>query len=640
MARTAVLSSLTLALLTTTAAAQLQQLPAIVIYATQFPLDATRVGASVTVLSGDKLREDAIPTVADALRTVPGLTVNHTGTRGSLTEVRMRGAEANHVLVLIDGIEVNALANSGFDFADLSMADVERIEVIRGPQSGIYGSNAHAGVISIITLSGKGLTKPRLDAKIEAGTLNSWAATANLRAATGPIYFSATFGGYETGGYNISRFGIERDGSRAYTGTLKAGIDFNEFFNIEGVIRSTNRSSAGDPQNFTPGSPTYGLVVDGNTRTNYESLAARVGATLKLFEGRWIQTVNAKLFDEKLTAFSNDLLSFTSAGTRFAYDYKSTFLLDSNIFGGERHMISVLADHRRELYSASFFPGPTFEKQRVGLAGEYVLDLPTHTTLTANLRHDWNQPFPDVNTWRFAASQRFPTFGTRIHASVGKGVTDPDHTEILGFPGLFPILPNPNLRPESSIGWDFGVEQTLWGGRMVVDVTYFNTDFKDKIEATFVGFNTLFVNAKGTAHRQGIETSAKVKLLDWLSVAGTYTYTEAVTSLGVPEIRRPPHSGSIELVALFAEGRGRASLGAVYNSTRRDIRFNDFPLPNSIVFLPATTIVRAYVSYDVTKLATIYARAENVFNTRYEEVFSYRAPPFAAYAGLKIKLGE
>jgi vitamin B12 transporter len=640
MARTAVLSSLSLALLTTAAAAQLQQLPAIVIYATQYPIDATRVGASVTVLEGDKLRTDGIPTVADALRTVPGLTVNHTGTRGSLTEVRMRGSEANHVLVLIDGIEVNALANSGFDFADFPVADVERIEVIRGPQSGIYGSNAHAGVISVITLSGKGLTKPRLDAKVEFGTMHSWATSANVRGANGPFYFSATFGGYETGGYNISRFGTERDGSRAFTGTLKTGIDINEFFNIEGVVRRINRSAAGDPQDFTPGSPTYGFVVDGNTRTNYESLAARVGAVLKLFDGRWVQTVNAKLFDEKLTAFSNNLQSLTSDGTRIAYDYKSTFLLNSNVFGGERHVISVLADHRRELYSASFFPGPTFEKRRIGIAGEYVLDLPTHTTLTGNLRHDWNEPFPNVNTWRLAVSQRFPMIGTRVHASVGRGVTDPDHTEVLGFPGLFPILPNPNVRPESSIGWDLGMEQPLWDGRAVVDVTFFSTDFKDKIEATFVGFNTLFVNAKGTAHRQGIEASAKVQILDWLSVAGTYTYTEAVTSLGVPEIRRPPHSGSIEFIALFAEGRGRATLGAVYNSTRRDIRFNDFPVPNSIVFLPATTILRAYVSYEITKLATVFARAENLLNKRYEEVFSYRAAPFAAYAGLKIRLGE
>ncbi len=639
MARMTNLAIFLSALLTTTALAQVSELPETVVSASQYPMEASRVGASATVLLGEQLRAKGIETVADALRQVPGVTVNNTGSRGTLTEVRIRGAEANHLLVLIDGVEVNALANSGFDFADFPIDDVERIEVIRGPQSGIYGSNAHAGVISVITRSGKGLTTPRLDAKIEAGTHDTYSGSINLRGAQGPFYGSVTISDYATRGYNISRFGFEPDGSRASTATAKGGVNFNEFFNLEGMIRYTKRSAATDPQDFTPASPTYGMVIDGNERTDFESLVGRIGTTLKLWDGRWVQNANAKFFDERLNAFANDFPSFSSTGRRVMFDYKSTMFFDTNMAGGERHRVSVLVDHRQEDYAASFLGTNTFEKRRLGLAGEYVLDLPTNTTLTADLRQDWNQPFKDVLTWRLALSQRFAGIGTRIHSSIGKGVTDPDHTEVLGFPPFF-ILPNPNLRPEYSVGWDVGVEQTLWDGRLVADVTYFNARFEDKITASFVGFNTLFVNAPGTAQRQGIETSAILKLLDWLSVTANYTYTDATTSLGVPEIRRPPHSGSIEFTALFADGRGRATLGAVYNSTRRDIRFNEFPTPNSIVLLPATTIVRAYVSYELTKLATIFLRAENLFNSSYEEIFSYRAPPFMAFAGLKVKLGH
>jgi vitamin B12 transporter len=642
MRRHALRSKTALALLLTLPSsavfAQVIDLPQIVISANLFPLDASRVGSAVTVLLGEKLREMNVPTVAQALRTVPGLAINHSGTRGSVTEVRMRGAESNHLLVLIDGIEVNALANLAFDFADMPVDDVERIEVIRGPQSGIYGSNAHAGVISIITRSGKGLKGPRLDARIEGGMLETMSGSVNLRSAVGPVYGSVSATGYRSGGYNISHFGSERDGSSAAAGTGKFGIDVSEHLNIEAIVRYARRSSDGDPQDFTGGSPTYGLLLDGNQRTDHEGLAGRIGATLKLFDGRWVQNINAKIFDETLTAFSNGAVSSSLGGTRHTYDYKSTLNFDTNVAGGERHTVSVLADRRSERYSASFLSGGDFEKTRLGLAAEYLVDLPTRTTLSGALRHDWNDPFENALSWRIALSQRFPSTGSRVHASIGKGITDPDHTEILGFPAFF-ILPNSSLKPESSIGWDIGLEQTWWNGLLVTDVTYFDTEFRDKIEATFIGFDTLYVNAPGIATRKGVEVAATFNPTDHMSITTTYTYTHARNSLNAPEFRRPEHSGSIEASVLSADRRGRATIGASYNGDRRDIRFNDFPTPNSFVIMPETTVVWASVSYDVTPHANIFLRAENLFNKHYEEIFSFRAQPLAIFAGMRVKLG-
>jgi vitamin B12 transporter len=626
-----------LALPASAGTAQVRYLPEIVISAHQFPVEATRVGSAVTVLEGDKLRAEDVPTLADALRTVPGLTLHQSGPRGTLTEVRMRGAEANQLLVLIDGIEVNALADGRFDFADFSVEEVDRIEVIRGPQSGIYGSNANAGVITIVTRSGKGLKNPHFDARIAGGTMNSYGGGFNLRGAVGPLYGSVTFNGHESDGYNISRFGSERDGSRAATATGKFGIDFSEHLNIEGVVRYTGRTVGNDPQDFMSGSPTYGIVLDGPGWTDYENLAARIGATLKLFDGRWVQSINAKLFDETLS--SNDGTFDTElGGKRHSFDYKSTLHFDTNLAGGERHTLSFLADHRSEEFYASYLPGTTFEKKRAGLAGEYALDLPTHTTLSGALRHDWNEPFQDAVTWRLALSQRLPATGSRIHASAGKGITDPDHLEVLGYPAFF-ILPNPDLRPESSVGWDVGLEQTIWGGRLVTDVTYFNTVFRDKIEATFVGPNSLFVNTPGKATREGVELSGTLHTTENISLALTYTYTDARNSMNDPEFRRPAHSGSAQITFLSPDRRGRATIGATYNGARRDIRFNDFPTPNSFVVMPAATVVWANLSYDVTDSATLYARIENLFDRRYEEILTYRAQPFAAYAGLRVKFG-
>ncbi|HEX5779377.1 MAG TPA: TonB-dependent receptor [Xanthobacteraceae bacterium] len=630
-------------------AAQVIDLPQVVISANQFPMASDRVGSAVTVLLGNELREKNVPSLEAALRTVPGMSVNRTGSRGSVTEIRMRGAENNHLLVLIDGIEVNALANLAFDFADVPIDDIERIEVIRGPQSGIYGSNAHAGVISIVTRTGKGLKGAKFNGRVEGGMLGTYSGGFNLRDAVGPVYGSVTATGYGSDGYNISHFGSERDGSRAFTGTAKFGVDFSEYLNVEGVVRYGRRSVDGDPQDFDctfdpisstcpPTNPaTYGLVIDGNERTDHEGLAARIGATLKLWDGRWIQTANAKLFDETLTQFSNGAQSSQLGGTRETFDYKSTTILDTNLAGGERHTFTVAADHRRETYGASFLPGVDFEKKRLGLAAEYVLDLPTHTTISGAVRHDWNDPFENVTTWRLALSQRLPATASRIHASIGKGITDPDHTEILGFPAFF-ILPNSNLKPESSIGWDVGLEQSFWNGRLITDVTYFSTAFTDKIQASFVGFNTLFVNAPGTSHRQGVEVAATWNVTDRFSIITSYTYTHARTALNVAEIRRPAHSGSIEATLHSVDGRGRATIGADYNGTRTDTRFA-YPA-NFVARMPATTIAWASLSYDVTDRATAFVRVENLLDHRYEELFSFRAQPFAAYGGLKVKLGE
>jgi vitamin B12 transporter len=311
-------------------------------------------------------------------------------------------------------------------------------------------------------------------------------------------------------------------------------------------------------------------------------------------------------------------------------------LYDTNLFGGERHTATVLLENRREEYTQVGNP-QDFIKERRGLAGEYVLDLPTNTTVSSALRQDWNKGFTDVMTWRLALSQRLPQSATRIHASAGKGITDPDVFQLFG--STF-NLPNPALRLEQSVGWDAGIEQKWFDGRLVTDVTYFSTRFTDKIDLIFdPGLGGLiYVNGTGIALRRGVEIATTANLTDWWSVAATYTHLFARDSMGNPEIRRPANSASVETTVRFADNRAKATVGVVYNSVRKDFYFQ--PAGNLLVDLPGVVVARAYLSYDVTALATAFVRVENMFDARYEEIFSYRAPPFAAYAGLKVKLGE
>jgi vitamin B12 transporter len=641
-ARSAVRSSFLHALSTSVlagggiAAAQAQSvaLPTLVVSASQFPIEAAKVGASVTALSGEELRAKGIETLADALRTVPGVAVSQSGTRGSLTEVRLRGGETNQVLVLIDGIEVNGLADSEFNFADFPLDDIERIEVVRGPQSGLYGSNANTGVISIVTRSGKGLSRPAAEAKVEGGSMRTAGGAANVRGALGPLYGSVTVSDYFSRGFNISRFGTEPDGNRALTFTAKGGVDVTPYLNVEGVLRTTKRSADGDPQDFTFGAPTFGLVTDGNARTTYENFAGRVGATLTLFDGRWIQSANYKGFKEDTRGFNDDFLTFGAVGTRNAVDYKSTFLFDTSVAGGERHTVSALVDDKWENYSQVLVGQAPYMKERKGYAGEYVLDLASLTTLSGALRRDINSAFVDVTTWRLAIAQRIPATGTRLHASQGKGVTDPSVFELFGSPFN---LPNPSLLPEQSIGWDAGIEQAFFGDRFVADVTYFSSDFTNKIELDFdpaLG-NFIYRNGVGTATRRGVEVSGRLRVFDWLATTASYTYTDAHNSVGNQEVRRPPHSAAIEATARFLDNKARLTVGVNYNGSRQDFVFT--PTGTVQGTLPGATVVRGQFSYDATPYATWFVRAENLFNAQYEEVFSYRMPGFAVYGGVKLR---
>ncbi len=647
MARTrtfALISLLTLS--ASSALAQTSVLPEIVIYANQAPTEASKVGSAVTVISGDELRAKGFTTVTDALRAVPGVAMSQLAGRGSFTQARVRGAEANHLLVLINDVPVNDITDGDFNFADFAVEDIERIEVIRGPQSGIYGANAHAGVISIVTKSGRGLTRPEASVRLESGSMQTRAFGATARGASGPAYGSVSVDYNDTAGYNVAKNGSERDGSRALTATAKAGIDLTPGFNVEGSLRAVKRQTDIDPQPFF--GPFEGLAFDSAPDFNrFSTLAGRIAATWTLFDGAFVQRFAASRFEQRRNDDDSVLGFFRSQGRRDQLDYKATLTGRTDLIGGEKHTLTFAADRQTEFLtidSASFAFDPAgaafwadgARRSRDGIAGEYGLDLPFGLTLTGALRHDWNSGFENVTTWRTTLSQRLPS-ATRLHASAGTGVTNPTFIEQFGFfTGTF--IGNPALKPEHSLGWDAGIEQSFFGGRFVADVTYFASAFEDKITLVSAGGGILstVVNIPGISPRRGVEVTAKATPVDWLTLSGAYTYTEARLADGTPEVRRPRHTASGSATVNFADGRGRTTFNVVYNGQMPDTWFR-FPL-TPVTLAPYTT-VGGIVSYDVTPAATVYVRMENLFNARYEEIFSYRAAGLRAYAGLKVRLG-
>ena len=610
------------------------------------PIEASKSGSSVTVMTGEEARSSGFTQLSDVVRTFPGVAVSQSGARGSLTQFRVRGTEANHLLVMIDGVPANSLSDGEYDFADIPLDDIQRIELLRGPQSGLYGANAHSGVLTIETKSGRGLTKPEFTAKLEGGTQGSAEGAATFRGAWGPFYGSTTATYATTNGFNIARDGSENDGARRFAVTAKGGVDLTPYFNVEGFVRHFHRQADIDPQNFATG-----LVFDRRFDQNiFDETLARVEGTLKLFDDRWIQSLKATGAQQHLFAFDADPftpppgLASSSAGTSGTLSYKSSLLLDSNFAGGEKHRITGLLESRREQFSfdSIFLSGSDLDAARAGhtrttnsIGGEYVLDLlRTGTTISIAQRQDFNEPFEDEYTWRYSISQKLGMTGARLHSSVGRGVTNPSFIEQFGFL-ISTFVPNSNLVPESSIGWDAGWEQQFWNGRVLFDVTYFNSRLEHEIVlVSLPSFKSSVDNLAGTSTRQGLEVTGKFRPVDWLTLTGTYTFTDARDDKGEPEIRRPRHAASGSATISFLDGRAKATVNVIYNGKMPDTIFT---FPSMATTLDAYTLVGGMISYDTTPWSTVYLRAENVFDRRYEEVYSYRSPGAAVYAGIKVR---
>ncbi len=619
------------------------QLDDIVVSASRVPLEASRVGSSVTVFTAEDIRSRGLQTVADVLRETPGVAVSQSGGSGSITQVRIRGAEANQTLVMIDGVQSNQVGDGDFDYADFLVDDIERVEVIRGPQSGLYGSNANAGLVNIVTKSGRGLAKPVFESRVEGGSMGTTRATVGARGAVGGFYGSVMGQGFRTDGDNISRFGEEKDGSSTGILTAKAGVDIGDVWNIEGMLRHVERAARTDPQDFAdPPTHTYGFVVDGDDSNRFRSTTGRIASTLSLFDGRLTSRTAGSFFDQTYSFDADGKRQYTADGTRNRFEQYFTGKADTSLFGGERHALTAGVDYQKETFryrsldlafdpDADEFWRRGADRTRTGLSGEYVVETEHGTAASAAIRHDWNSDFKDATTWRLTGSQKFHT-GTRLHGSVGTGITDPTFFEQFGFFSNF--VGNPNLRPEQSLGWDAGIEQTLWDGRVVVDATYFHTTLEDEIVQVF-GTPSTVENLKGASRRQGVELSGTFKPVDWLDLVATYTYTQSEDATGITEIRRPPHTASLSAVARFDEGRGRASANVVYNGTTKDIRLLPTTPFSTVVDLPAYTLISAELAYTLRPGLTGYVRAENVLDVRYENVFSYQAPGFGAYAGLR-----
>jgi vitamin B12 transporter len=620
------------------------------------PIDL--LGSSVTIIGDDDLKARQTRFIIDVLRDVPGVAVNRG--IGGTTEVRVRGSEANHALVFIDGIKADDPYSAQYDFATLANDEYSRIEVLRGQQSSLYGSDAIGGVISYTTLSGR--EAPGYSARIEGGMQGTISGGARVAGVVGDTFDYALSGSYfRTDGFIVAPGGKLDTGSENLGVTGKVNWLPAPNFKLTAVGRYSFLHQDLNDQQISAASPVlqgYPIVVAVDTPgdfTRNKAWYGLVGATWDLFDGAWTNAATAAITDSD-RHFDGPFGPSGDLGRRYRTTFNSTVRFGSDHV---KNRFSLGMDYERQEFqnTTAFSDNSKHVLETYGYVASYDVTVDDRLALGASARIDHYSLFRSAATYRVTGSYLFPT-GTRIHAAYGTGIKAPGPTELFGFvDGVY--IGNPNLKPEESKGWEAGLEQNFLNKAVTIGATYFRDRFTNQITSTFVfdpvsgNFLQSSFNNDVVSPQQGVEVSATAKLSNF-RVNASYTYLDAPQSIPAL-VGNAPAGGGFQLpvpVVIQAARRAHdiASLNITYEpkafplSATLTVRYNgsqnDYAFTSSfqriIANLKPYTIVNFNAAYDIRPHLQVFGRVENLAGEKYQEVFGYNSPGRAAYGGVRV----
>lgn len=633
-----VTASLVIAISSTTHAATDPDFDQIIVTGTRTPIDVNRLASATTIIDRAEIDRRQARYVTDLLRVVPGFSVSHTGVVGSQTQVRVRGAEANHVLVLVDGVRVNDPATGDeFRWEHLSTGNIDRIEIVRGPQSALWGSDAVAAVVNVITRSGA--ETDNLGAYVEGGADETLNVGTSGAASFGAWTLSGSLESLDTGGQNISRTGTEDDGAELFGASLGIAFRADGPFSFRATVRGHEGTSRFDPVDFV----TTGLPTDGNVATESDGVLSTLNADYASNDRPVNWHLRVSHVDSEHENLVDDVVDSATASERLS------FLLQSDISIGENVLALALENDRTDFSQrgAVNFGDPNQDQDmRVSSAiAEYQYLAGEKISLVLGARYDNHSDFDNVVTGRLATAWQWSE-ATRVRASIGTGQKTPTFTERYGF---FPqqFIGNPDLKPETSVSYDLGIDQSFLGGAFVVNASVYWQRLEDEINGFVfdpVTFLATAENRTGKSDRSGVELAAAWQIGDQWSARASYTYTDSseqdAQGQDVAELRRPRHAGGFVLEYSSPESRLDVTLSADYGGTRLDTFFPPFPEPPQTVTLGNYWLVDVTAQYRLGDTLTLYARGTNLLDEDYEQVFGYRTPGVSGLVGLRASFGR
>jgi vitamin B12 transporter len=601
----------------------------IVVTASRVPQQQAQTAASTTVIDQGAIEHLGEPLVYSLLRLTPSAAVETSGPAGSFSEVRIRGAEANHTLLFIDGIRANDPASNDTPRFELLNADiVSRFEVVRGPQSALWGSDAIGGVIAV---NGLAPEKRSLSAEGEGGSFGFARAAASGAVVTDTADLAGAVGWQRATGIDSFNGLGDKDGYRNLAARLRGSWGFAPGFELGAAGFALSGQSEFD--GFDPVTFLHADTLDSSKNrlaggrlwisggNNESGLSGTIGTSLLASSNRNF------LADEEINRTRGD--RWTANG-QLQYRFGT---------GRVRHTAIVAVDHDGEGFHARdtiYFGASNQDRHRShdAVTAEWRAELAPVIADVA-VRRDVFSAFKDATTVRASVLAGIGG-GFSLAASYSEGIAQPTFFDLYGFfPGSF--VGNPALKPESSRGYEASLRYRR--DQVAAALTGYKQRLKDEIVDVFdaATFLSSTVNRTGSSHRSGIEAELAWTPSERLRLTANYAYLHATEPGAIPstqlrEVRRPKHSGSVA-----ADGRsGPLSYGAsiAYVGPRTDTNFDVFPAEK--VRLKAYWLAGARLGYRVRSGIELFARASNLFDARYQDVFGYRTEGRAIYGGVRL----
>jgi vitamin B12 transporter len=633
----------------------------VVITATRTETPLQELGVSASVITSKTIQERQSVDIQELLQSEAGLNIVRTGARGGATSLFTRGGESDYTLVLVDGVRIN---NGGgdFDWENIDTTNVERIEIIRGPQSALYGSDAISGVINIITKKGREGWKANVTTRNGAylDSKNNYIGEQQVSASGSTDKFGGSFGYTRTDDNGYLDVNHEY-----WNNTVSGRLDFYPLDNLD--IALTGRYW--DSKFATPTETGGDKVSPLDPEQDQKNQVTIVGANINYEPFSWWQHSLLLSYNEDKGQFSDppnppvdfgDFESkFDSSEDRTAFDYHTNILYPSD--GAFQSTVTLGVNYRDENYdttSQSSFDGSVTkggaDRDNTALYGQAQFTIIDNMFINLGLRYDDNSEFGNETTPRGSIAYRIPDWGTKFRAAYGEGFKEPTFFEQFaeGF-----ARGNPNLDPERSRSWEIGVDQSFDDGKVVLNLTYFDQTFEDLI--AFINTPDPLPSYENIqeAESKGVEFAATFKPLKTLDLGLTYTYLDTevtddggLESFGAPVfdegkqlLRRPKHSGS-----LFVNWRYQGfqvRLDSNYVGEREDRQFDAF-FNSERVTLDDYWLFNLAMSYaipiksNVVKDLKVFGRWNNMFAEDYEEAAGYSSPPSSFLIGIGFDFGS
>lgn len=615
-----------------------------VVTATRIRTPVDRLPGGIDVLTRADIEANAWQTLPDALRLLPGASVVSSGGAGANTSVFLRGTNSDHVLVLLDGLPVNdpSLAAGAFNFGDDLLGGLQRIEVVRGPASTLYGSSAIGGVINLITRAGA--DQPLVaEVDLGVGTDNTWRGTAGLFGTVGRLDYGVSLQGLTTDGDNatpdrITGGGGEDDGFENATATAKA-IYRLDIGRVEALLRW--RESTGEIDNVPTDDP--------NSQGTAEQLSWQTAGELDLLAGALTSrlSVGQSLYDRRFTnrpdaaSVNSDDARFE--GTRTQVDWQNSYALpglplfrDAVLVAGATYIHEDV-----DLFSRSVSAFGPFEQSvdasadGLALFAQGQARVAGRLNLTAGVRHDRPDDYGNRTTWRLGAVVDLPEVGSRLTGSVGTAFKAPGLYDRFGI-NNFGYQGNPNLRAEESLGWEVGFESDIAGASRsdlaTLGVTYFANDTDDLIQYDFVTNSSVNIDE---AETEGVEAALELRPADWAALRASWTWTDARNARTDTRLLRRPEN-TVSIGGRFTPLPGLSlAPEAQFVGQRLDVVYGDDGSFLGTRGVGGYWQVNLAATYAVTEAVELYARATNLADRTIENPSGFAQPDRGVLAGVR-----